>query len=466
MPTFSPPHGRRALPLYVGASLLLACSTPSASTIPDGGTAPIDARADRTKADGIAPDARTAVTPDAKAPPTSDAAVVPPDLPTGNPSDQGLNVQPLLGMTAWVTQHPDVAIFSLLLSRHGTLVYELYTPGIQRAEAEFMMSTSKSVTSAIVGAALDRGILPSTDASVASLLPAGLFPSDGGPGRFEGVTLRDVMGMSALNANEPPHDDSGAAVARGIAFASAPNRVVFALTQALLPTPGTSYQYNDITPMLAGGAVQYATGKRLYDFGVETLFGPMGFQSSEWIEEDPTGIDLAAYGLRLRPMDMQKFGVLFLNHGMWGGQQILSQSWVDTSWTAYMNTGAGVTPGYDNYGWFWWHRSDWGTEVHWTNGWRGQFIVDMPEYDAVFSMTADIETGDEVTDLSTLMTQYVLPSLTEGAGDSGALQPELTQALAAANQGPTRVNPNGDPRMIPSVAPQATPIPFQPDASW
>ena len=261
-------------------------------------------------------------------------------------------------------------------------------------------------------------------------------------------------------------DDSGAAVARGIAFAAAPNRVVFALTQALLPTPGTSYQYNDITPMLAGGAVQYATGKRLYDFGVETLFGPMGFQNSEWIEEDPTGIDLAAYGLRVRPMDMQKFGILFLNHGMWNGQQLLSQSWVDTSWTAYMNTGAGVTPGYNNYGWFWWHRSDWGTEVHWTDGWRGQFIVDMPEYDAVFSMTADIETGDEAADLATLMTQYVVPSLAEGAGDSGALQAELTQALAAANQGPTRVNPNGDPRMIPSVAPQATPIPFQPDANW
>jgi len=217
--------------------------------------------------------------------------------------------------------------------------------------------------------------------------------------------------------------------------------------------------------MLAGGAVQYATGKRLYDFGVETLFGPMGFQNSEWIEEDPTGIDLASYGLRIRPMDMQKFGLLFLNHGMWSGKQLLSQSWVDTSWTSYMNTGAGVTPGYDNYGWFWWQRADWGPVVHWTNGWRGQFIIDVPAYDAVFSMTADIETGDELTVLGNLMTQYVLPALTQGTGDSVSLGPSLTAAIAAANQGTTRVNQNGDPRMIPSVAPQATPIPFNPSSN-
>ena len=80
-------------------------------------------------------------------------------------------------------------------------------------------------------------------------------------------------------------------------------------------------------------------------------------------------------------------------------------------------------------------------------------------------MLADIETGDELTVLGNLMTQYVLPALTQGTGDSVSLGPSLTAAIAAANQGTTRVNQNGDPRMIPSVAPQATPIPFNPSSN-
>ena len=289
-----------------------------------------------------------------------------------------------------------------MLSRHGSLVYELYTPGIERPEAHFMMSTSKSVTSAIVGAAIDRGLISGPDASVTDLLPANLFATPADAARFGAVTLKDVMGMSALAGDEPPRDTSPSGVARGDAFVAASNRVTFALTQALVPTPGTSFQYNDITPMLAGGAVQYATGKRLFDFGNETIFTPLAFENAEWIGEDATGLDLAAYGLRLRPLDMQKFGMLYLDGGSWNGKQILSSSWVDTTFRSWLNTGAGVTPGYDNYGYYWWHRSDWGPEIHWTSGWRGQYIVDIPQYDAVFTMTADIETGDEETVLQKL----------------------------------------------------------------
>jgi CubicO group peptidase (beta-lactamase class C family) len=386
------------------------------------------------------------------------------DLPTGDPGDMGVSVQPLIDMTNWVIQHPSVSIFSLLLTRHGTLVYELYTPGIERDEAHYMMSTSKSITSAIVGAAIDRGFVKSGDATVASVLPPSLFQTSSDVGRFGNITLKEVMGMSALDANEPPHDNSPAAVARGNAFSSAKNRVAFALTQALLPTPGKSYQYNDITPMLAGGAVQYATGKRLFDFGNETLFTPMGFKNAEWMGEDATGIDLASYGLRLRPIDMQKFGLLFMNHGRWAGQQLLSSTWVETSWTSYMHTGSDVTPGYMNYGWYWWHRDDWGTEVHWTNGWRGQYIVCMPKLDAVFTMTADIETGDEDDDLATLMTKFVLPSLTKD-GSSPALQSQLAAQLVAVHTGTTRVRADAEERMRPSILPKETPIPFNPSGS-
>jgi CubicO group peptidase (beta-lactamase class C family) len=385
------------------------------------------------------------------------------ELPAADPAHEGLALGPLVEMANWVGDHRDTPIFSVLLSRHGRLVFELYSPGIERDDAHYMMSTTKSVTSAIVGAALDRGLLPGSDARVVDVLPARLFGNAANAARFANVTLKDVMGMSALDANEPPHDTSPAAVARGKAFWAAPNRVVFALTQPLLPNPGSSYQYNDVTPMVVGGAVQYATGMRLFDFANEALFGPMGFKNAEWMHEDPTGLDLASYGLRLRPVDMQKLGILFMNRGRWGDRQLLSREWVDTSWTAYMRTGPAVTPGFENYGWFWWHRADWGTELHWTNGWRGQFIVDLPAYDAVFTMTADIETGDEVDILGELMKGYVIPALDPGGPTT---QPELEGALAAAllaaHTGPSRIPALAEPRMIPSAAPKETAHPFDP----
>src|SRR5690349_18119950 len=88
--------------------------------------------------------------------------LTPTDLPTGSAAGLGVGIQPLIDMTRWVEDHAAVPIFSLLMSRHGTLVYELYTPGIKRDDAHYLMSTSKSVTSAVVGAAIDRGFIPGT----------------------------------------------------------------------------------------------------------------------------------------------------------------------------------------------------------------------------------------------------------------------------------------------------------------
>ncbi len=82
--------------------------------------------------------------------------------------------------------------------------------------------------------------------------------------------------------------------------------------------------------MIAGGIVQYATNQSLLDFAKAALFDPMGFQNEEWMHQDRAGFDNASYGLRLRPVDMQKFGILFLNEGCWDGQQLLSKAWVST----------------------------------------------------------------------------------------------------------------------------------------
>jgi len=73
--------------------------------------------------------------------------------------------------------------------------------------------------------------------------------------------------------------------------------------------------------------VQLATHETLLDFGTQALFDPMGFENEQWMHLDSAGYDNASYGLRLRPIDVQKFGMLFLNNGCWSGQQLIWNEW-------------------------------------------------------------------------------------------------------------------------------------------
>ena len=251
------------------------------------------------------------------------------------PESVGIDGRALAHLTEWV-RDTDVPIFSILVSRDGKLVYELYTSGITRDDAHYMMSVTKSFTSALVGIAIDQGLVRDADASLAQILPQWLFASEKDRARFAPVTLKHVLGMSALDAQVPPHENSPEAEARQRAFLAAPNRARFALSQDLLPEPGVSFQYTDITPLLAAAAVSYAAHSTLLEFAQANLFGPLGFQNVEWMHEDASGIDNGAYGLRVRPIDMQKFGVLYLQGGRWNGRQILSEAWVKRSFEPWI----------------------------------------------------------------------------------------------------------------------------------
>src|SRR4029079_4346612 len=96
----------------------------------------------------------------------------------------------------WIRDTRDLPVFSILISRHGKLVFELYTGGIDRPEAHYVMSVSKSVLSALVGKAIDIGAIKSTDAPLSELIPRSLFASHADVRRFGGVAFRKRIGCS------------------------------------------------------------------------------------------------------------------------------------------------------------------------------------------------------------------------------------------------------------------------------
>jgi len=366
------------------------------------------------------------------------------------PEEEGLRSDELMQLTRWLRDHPE-PIFSLLIARHGRLLYELYGPGVDRDDAHYLMSVTKSVLSAAIGVAVDRKWIGSPDQSMTQLLPRRLFPTPGDLTRFEGVTLKRVMGMAALDAPDPPRDRSPEALARGRQYLAAVNRASFALSQPVLKT---GFQYNDGTPALASGVLTAATHQSAFDFAEQALFLPMGFANEEWLHQDASGMDNGGYGLRLRPIDMLKFGQLYLNGGIWDGQTLLSKAWVETSFTPWNTSDPKLER--PNYGWYWWTYDfgpGWTARV--ANGWKGQRIAVIPEQALVLVLTADIEDGSEDEFFKALIIKSVKPAVERGATPDGGTAAEanakaLTDLLNEVNHAPSRLGEFVEYRMVPS----------------
>jgi CubicO group peptidase (beta-lactamase class C family) len=372
-----------------------------------------------------------------------------PDFTPATPEEAGLDSGQLAELTEWIIDNP-LPVYSLLISRNGKLVYELYTSQIDRDRAHYMMSITKSVLSSLVGIAIDARLLPGADAPINAVLPRALFRSDGDWARFGAVTLKQVLGMAALDAIDPPRSFALEAVRRQQEFIGAPNRVRFALTQALLP-PG-SYQYNDIGPSIAAGAVEYAAKTSALEFAAMRLFEPLGFRNYEWMHQDGQGLDNGGYGLRLRPLDMQKLGILYLNHGRWNGKQFISPGWIERTFTPWNRSHA---DGPLDYGWFWWTGVPApGWTMHVASGWKGQRIAVIPAHGLVVTMTGCIEDGREEQHFAHIIDAFVRPAT--HAGPLPAAPDKLARLRQWLDEARTvrRVASWVEPRMVPSAAPK------------
>lgn len=389
---------------------------------------------------------------------TACLALTPEDFQRATPESVGMSSDDLIKLTKWVKDNPSAPIFSILIARHDKVVYELYTGGIDPDSAHYLMSVTKSFLSAAIGAAIDRHLIAGMDQPISALLPRALFPSDADVERFKTVTLEKVMGMSALDWPDPPRDRSPEAWARYQRFFSAPNRGAFVLGAPILKTP---FQYNDATPVLASAVLSYAVHKRAFDFQEEALFQPMGFRNEEWMHQDPAGLDLGGYGLRVRPIDMLKFGTLYLHGGTWQGKRLLSKAWVDKTFEPWNRSDAKLDK--PNYGRFWW--TDYfgpGWTAHSCHGWKGQRIGVIADQDLVVTMTGAIEDGSEQQLFTALVNKTIRPSVEHAGAADPARTKELADLLAQVHEQAPRFTDFVEYRMVPSKEPKQHHHPFSP----
>jgi CubicO group peptidase (beta-lactamase class C family) len=247
-----------------------------------------------------------------------------------------------------------------------------------------LRSITKSVTSLLVGIALDRGWLVSLDTPVFDLFPEhrDLATLDNAA-----ITLRHLITMSAgwSWSEDLPYSDARNSE-RLMIDAENPDRYV--LSRPLARPPGASWIYSGGCTHLLASIVARAAGRPLQDIVRSELFEPLGIAEFEWVHHG-SGQPMAASGLRLRPRDLMRIGQLALDRGLWQGRRVVAEDWIERSLTPQTN-GQGLF----FYGYHWWLGRSLvrGKEVTWAAGigWGGQRLFVVPSHGLVVLVMAGL----------------------------------------------------------------------------
>jgi CubicO group peptidase (beta-lactamase class C family) len=182
--------------------------------------------------------------------------------------------------------------------------------------------------------------------------------------------------------------------------------VQYTLDQPMVSEPGTEFYYSSGSAHLLSAIIQQATSLNTLDFAKRHLFEPLGITDVRW-KTDLDGIPKGGWGLALKPRDMAKLGYLYLNNGVWDGQQIIPAAWIEASTERHIQVPEPLEP-WDLYmGYLWWVHGD---GLYAAHGMRGQFINVIPEMDLVVFLTSDIPDA-KFAQPQMLIRDYIIPAV-------------------------------------------------------
>lgn len=320
-------------------------------------------------------------------------------------------------------------VHSMLIYRDGTLVLEEYFPGHKyqwdapyhlgewvnwnRDSIHHLMSSTKSVTSALIGIAIDQGFIESVHQSIFDYLPEHGQLRTGGK---EHITIEHLLTMTSglewreWSAPYSSYDNPCIGI-----WVQEKDPISFILEMPLVGQPGIHYNYSTGNMQVLGEIIRNATGMPIDAFSQKYLFEPLAIESADWALQYENGVD--ANNLRLTPRSMAKIGITYLNKGTWNGLGIISEHWIEKSaYTFAGNHGInipGEPSGKLGYSYSWWTKeyikTGKVTHMYAAGGFGGQHIMVLPELKAVVVFTG----GNYLSRRPPfkILKKYVIPAL-------------------------------------------------------
>ena len=309
-----------------------------------------------------------------------------------------------------------INLHSLLVISDGKVVAEHYFDSWPADKPHSMFSVSKTFTAAAVGIAINEGRISLHDKV------ADYFPDKVREDNPCTATLEDLLTMSGGHDTDPSMSVLGFDMKRGESFIKEDVEDIAEVffSHPFVHEPGTFYCYNSLGTYLLSAIITKVTGQSVREYLMPRLFEPLGMGEPEW-EADKNGISAGGWGLKLVPEQMAKMGLLLLHEGNWNGRQLIPAEWVramgakqveSTPATIRMEESElkcgrpdSLNDWRQGYGYQTWRNVPEGFRA---DGAGGQFILVLPEKNAVVVMTAWLSDTQRQLDL---VWKFIYPNL-------------------------------------------------------
>lgn len=298
-------------------------------------------------------------------------------------------------------------INGIVIVRKGHIAYEKYFNGYSTEDKHHVASVTKSILSALVGIAIDAQYIKDVDQKVLDFFPD---YAQGAADKKHEITIRHLLTMTAPYSFEDWQEplDKMCMQADWVKY-----------TLDMLGEGGVigNFKYSTAGAHLLSAIITRSTGLSAREFANKHLFQPIGMKEIPDYEMMDFGFDdlfgknvrgwvkdqhnnsTGGWGLTLNPRDMARFGLLYLNRGMWDNQQVIPERWVLES-TA-MNS--------NHYGYLWWLREENGSVAYSALGDGGHVICSIPDKDLVIAIASEFMMNPR--DRWPLISEHIIPAL-------------------------------------------------------
>ncbi len=270
-------------------------------------------------------------------------------------------------------------LHSLLVSRRGEIVLERYYNGARASRPANVKSVSKSLISALVGIAIDRGLIDSVETPIATYFPDLSRDRDAAK---RTITVEDLLTMrSGLQSTSNRFYG---------AWVQSRDWVQHVLSRPLLAPPGVVMDYSTGNTHLLSAILTRVSNGSTWRFAQDALARPLGFDLGQW-PRDPQGIYFGGNDMLLTPRQMVAFGELYLNRGRAGARQVVPERWIDRSFVMRARSSWSG----EHYGYGWWMRELAGHPAYYAWGFGGQYIFVVPSHDLVVVTTSSSTVAED-----------------------------------------------------------------------
>ena len=369
------------------------------------------------------------------------------DWRTSTPEEQGMSSERLADMLGAIQQQ-DHGIDGVSVIRNGYMVIDATVHPFRPGSKHIIHSCTKSLISALIGIAIDKGHIESVNQPVLDFFPGRTVANLDAD--KERMTLEHLLTMtSGLKCR-----DSYLYRWRGLnQMMQSEDWIQFMLDLPMAEAPGSRFEYCNGVSFLLSAIIQQTTGMSALAFAEEHLFSPLGISDVVW-PSNPEGITIGWGELHMKPHDMAKIGYLYLNKGSWDGKQVIPASWVKASTRKHVSATLE-----DGYGYQWWVDA---SGIYMALGYAGQFIFVVPEKDMVVVFVSDLEEQDFYVP-QRLLNDFIIPAAESSTPlpnnpEGMTLLESRLKALAAPPVSLAETVPSPTATKT-SLPPTATPVP-------